>query len=134
FLGRAGMLQHEASPLDVQRVRYLDNSAVVPQIKEGDKSQDNPATKGIGLEATAGERPIVTGTDAEQPVDAPSAYVTLKEKGSGQSLGTYLVSDHLHPQPVLVNGKTYELSLRFKRTYKPYSLYLSKFSNDRYLG
>src|SRR5437762_1983199 len=37
-------------------------------------------------------------------------------------------------QTIRAGGKEYQLSLRFKRTYKPYSIYLSQFKFDRYAG
>src|SRR5262249_44932763 len=126
-------IHHEDLPFDVEPLRYLQNSDLA-RIKEGEKPKDNPATQGAGLNAMAAERPIVTGAAADEKVDAPSAYVTLKDKSSGQSLGTYLVSVALNPQPVVVNGKTYELALRFKRTYKPYSVHLIEFTHEVYLG
>jgi hypothetical protein len=37
-------------------------------------------------------------------------------------------------QQVSIDGKTYDLFLRSKRTYKPYSIHLTEFRHDRYLG
>src|SRR5260370_13712625 len=39
-----------------------------------------------------------------------------------------------HPQQVSVDGKTYDVFLRSKRTYKPYSIHLNEFRHDRYMG
>ena len=62
-----------------------------------------------------------------------SAYVTLRR--GAQELGTYLVSLHLPtPQRVDVDGKTYQVALRFKRYYKPYTVALLRFDHDKYLG
>jgi hypothetical protein len=77
--------------------------------------------------------PEESGTDSK--VDVPSAYVTFKKKGSGESLGTYLVSVWLsNPEKVKVDDKIYDVSLRFKRTYEPFTLHLIKFSHDVYPG
>jgi ABC-type transport system involved in cytochrome c biogenesis permease subunit len=66
-------------------------------------------------------------------VDLPSAFVTLT--GKGQTFGPYLLTVMTRqPQVVEVGGRRYEVSLRFERDYKPYSLYLKKFSFDRYTG
>jgi ABC-type transport system involved in cytochrome c biogenesis permease subunit len=35
---------------------------------------------------------------------------------------------------VTVDGKKYDVSLRWKRTYKPYTIHLNHFTHDRYLG
>src|SRR5690606_17390512 len=62
-----------------------------------------------------------------------SAYLTLST--AGQNLGTYLVSLFMdRPQEIKVGDKTYTLSLRFKRLYKPYTMHLIDFRHDKYLG
>src|SRR5262249_19630238 len=71
--------------------------------------------------------------ESDQKVDKASCYLQFLDK-QGQDLGTYLFSLDVTPQSVVVDGKTYEVSLRFKRTYKPYSIHLIKFSFDRYMG
>jgi ABC-type transport system involved in cytochrome c biogenesis permease subunit len=65
----------------------------------------------------------------------------LFSKPDGKSLGTYLVSQlfidddfQTINQPVDVNGHAYDLSLRFKRLYHPYSLTLKKFDLTHYVG
>ena len=69
-----------------------------------------------------------------QTVDQPAAYVELFSKATGESLGTYLVAAALPEQPIEVDGPTYDLALRFKRSYYPYSLTLKDFRFDRYVG
>jgi hypothetical protein len=131
ILRKGGLIQHGALPVDVEVVHYMLNSALLKEVPPG---MDNPATAGAGRSVMAQERAEVTGTDPEQKVDAPSAYVQFKKKGTGESLGTYLVSLWLNSQPLVVDGKTYDLSLRFKRTYKPYTVHLIKFSHEIYIG
>ncbi len=99
-----------------------------------DPQAKNAATAGAGLTHRAVELPEVSGTNTEQTVDIPSAYITLWEKGGEKELGTYLVSAHLKPQPVEVDGKTYEIALRFKHVYKPYRIELIAFDHDRFPG
>jgi len=76
----------------------------------------------------------VSGTDPNQRVDVPSTYVTVYRKGSDQALGTYLVSLWLEAQPIELDGRRVEIVLRWRRTYKPYTLHLIDFRHDRYLG
>jgi ABC-type transport system involved in cytochrome c biogenesis permease subunit len=38
------------------------------------------------------------------------------------------------PQPIEVNGKTYDMQLRFRRYYRPYRVELIDFSHDKYTG
>ena len=75
-----------------------------------------------------------SGTDADQKVDLSSAYVKLLAKETGTPIGTYLVSGHLLPQSVVVDGKSYSIALRFKRDYKPYIVELTNVQKDDYLG
>ena len=135
-LNRGGTIHDDALPFDVEVHQYMLNSALLKEIP-ADKA--NPATKGDGLAVMAIEKPEVSGTDQEQKVDLAAAYVTLKKKDSGESLGTYLVSPWLSlydrpPQKVTVDGKTYDLELRPQRTYKPYTIYLNKFTHEVYPG
>jgi ABC-type transport system involved in cytochrome c biogenesis permease subunit len=117
-------------PFDVQLERWMVHSAILDEVPGA-----NPATKGLGLKMTASERPEVAGTDTNQTADVPSAYVTLYKKGTDESLGTWLFSVWLTgDQKLTIDGKTYDLALRFKRTYKPYSVYLKKFTHEYYDG
>jgi hypothetical protein len=137
MLKKEGTIQHELLPFDVEVVRYLTNSDRPVDVQPG---EPNPATAGDGLTLAAVPRPDVSGADPDQTIDFPSAYIRLKKKESGESLGTYLVSmwwsDYLQmlgkvrPQQVKVNDKTYNVYLRSKRIYKPYTLHLKKFHHE----
>ncbi len=101
--------------------------------------EENPATTGSGLLAVAVERSEASGASSNQRIDVPAAYVKLTKKGGSGPLGTYLVTawlptPEMPPQTVTVDGKTYEIALRFMRTYKPYSLELLEFRHDKYVG
>ena len=86
-------ISNDELPFDVRCVRYMPNSNV-PRIPPG-LDGDNLADKGIGTAYQAIDLPPSAGTDADQAVDFASAYVELKDKTSGQSLGTYLISQHI---------------------------------------
>jgi hypothetical protein len=69
--------------------------------------------------------------------DFPSAFIELTK--DGKSLGTYLVSLWFTlavptPQIVEVDGKSYDIQIRPRRYYKPFSLKLHKFTHERYTG
>src|SRR5262249_44499857 len=130
-------IQHELLPFDIEVVKYLPNSSEPGPAKPG---LDNPATAGDGVAFLVQPRDAVSGTNSEE-TDFPSAYVTFKEKGTGKSLGTYLVSLWFsyplapsRPQHLKYNGKTYDISLRYQRTYKPYTFHLKEFHHDVYEG
>ena len=122
-------------PVTVRVVAYYPNAEIVrPQESEG--GTPSVATAGVGLMVRAVARARAGGTDMDS-TDYPSAYVTLS--AGGKDLKTWLVSTYpiplfQWPQQVVVDGKTYLLSLRFKRYYKPYRMHLVKFSHDVYPG
>lgn len=130
LLKKGSVVRHDLLPFDVEVVKFMTNSALAKPAS----GTENPATAGDGLSAVAVEKPEVSGVDPEQSLDIPSAYVTFRKKGGGEKLGTFLVSVWLDPQPIPLDGKPYELALRFKRTYKPYTMHLISFRFDRYLG
>jgi hypothetical protein len=130
LLTNGAVIHDEELPFDIEVVKYMKNSALT----DGPPPKDNPATVGAGLSTGVAEKPEGRGVDKDQRIDAPSAYITFKKKGSDQPLGTYLVSMWLREQPVEVDGKKYEVSLRSKRTYKPYTVHLDRFDHDLYPG
>jgi hypothetical protein len=136
FLQRKGIIGNEKLPFDVVVDRYMVNSAV-ENAAAAPAGFKNPANAGDGLGMIALEQKEVSGTKSE--IDIPAAYITLRAKGKDQSLGTYLVTPWFPTQKtpgqqVDVDGKPYYIAMRFKRTYKPFSLHLIKFSFDRYPG
>jgi hypothetical protein len=133
-----GLVQRDELPFDIEVLKYMRNCELRSASAIGGAA-NNPATAGSGLLAVAVERPEASGTDASQRVDVPAAYVKLTKKGGAEPLGTYLVTvwlpaPELPPQTVMVDGKTYEIALRFARSYKPYSLELLEFRHDKYVG
>jgi ABC-type transport system involved in cytochrome c biogenesis permease subunit len=138
LLRRGGVLRDDHLPFDVEVVRYMVNSAIQDKVPPGTA---NPATAGEGRHLLAVEQPPVSGTNSKE-MDLASAYVTLRARDSGESLGTYLTSIWLTDaamnfppaQAVRVGGKDYDVSLRFKRTYKPYAIHLLQFKRETYEG
>lgn len=136
ILQKGGLIRNDELPFDVEVNRYLVNSAPPGPVSSG---ADNPATAGLGLEYLAAERPEGSKVDPDQSADYPSAYLTFHKKGTGESLGTYLLTPWFDgtgeaAQKVTLDGKTYEVELRFKHNYKPYTIHLLKFTHDVYPG
>jgi len=133
--GNDGLISHDQLPFDVLVAQWMPNSqlfgpAIAPP---GLKPQ---ATHGFGTRIVAQPTPPVTGVE-DQTIDAPTAYIELYDQG--QKLGKWLVSLYIDdPQPVTVGeksgGKTYGISLRFKRSYKPYTMHLIDFKHDKFVG
>lgn len=116
-------------PCTVEVKEYFRNSLLQP----ARPGQPNLADSGDGMSQVALPRDSGSGTDASGKVDLASSYVTLTNK-DGSPVGTYLVSALLDEQQVKIGERTYELSLRFKRTYKPYQVTLIDVRKDDYLG
>jgi ABC-type transport system involved in cytochrome c biogenesis permease subunit len=161
FLKDGEKIKDEMSllPFDIKVVKYLQNSDLGPV----EKGVPNPATHGAGRELVAKEVEAGVGTSSDGKVDESAVYVEIFKKGTNESLGTYLLSllqsrfsesrersglsdaqlrtrtgpfvlKLSEPTIVTVDGKPYQLALRFKRTYKPYSLKLIDVRSDKYLG
>ena len=131
YLSGEKTIQDDALPFDVEVIEYFKNAAIV-RLAAGEAS---PATIGEGLQFKAVPNRTGVGTDTSGQIDMPAAYVKFVKKGSTESLGTFLLSSITDlPDQVPIDGKTYDVALRFKRTYKPYSLHLVDFRFDRYLG
>src|SRR5262245_51309415 len=132
FLRDGGVSGQKLLPCDVELVGgYMVNSYLP---KEPPADAPNPATAGESRKRVAIEKPPVTGTETGGKVDIPSAYVELKDKRTGARLGVFLLSGHLQPQTVVIDGVKYQVSLRPRRTYKPYSITLLEARRDDYLG
>jgi hypothetical protein len=123
------VVKNAALPFDVKVENFMKNSELRDRMAD-DRAQGD---KGAALVHVAEPRAEVSGTSKKQTSDMPSAYLTLMTK-DGQTIGTYLTSLHLNPQPVQVGDKTYKVALRFKQTYRPYSVELVQFRFDRWEG
>jgi hypothetical protein len=127
---KGGTITAADLPFDIEVVRWMVNS----RVKAAKDEQTNLANAGVGKQHVAVEQGEVEGVATKQSIDMPSTYLKLTSK-DGKDLGIYLFTTFLsEPQTITVDGKPYEVSLRFKHTYKPYSLTLEEFRFDRYVG
>ncbi len=123
---KGATIEYEALPFTISLSGWMPNSQLLRAMGP------TPANRGIGREAVAQEIPRVRGVDGAQ-TDVPAMYATLHR--GGEELGTWLLSPNLiDAQAVEVDGKTYGIALRFKRTYKPYRLHLIEFRHDKFVG
>ncbi|MCA9120740.1 MAG: cytochrome c biogenesis protein CcsA [Planctomycetaceae bacterium] len=140
FLRDGKTIQHEELPFDIEIVDYYRNS----DLKDVGPDAENKATAGKGLETVALEVRGGSGADSSGEVDMSSAYIRFLEKGGSKDIGTYMLSQVVlrsrgggllnFDETVPVDGKDYHVELRFKRTYKPYSLRLIDVRKDDYIG
>ena len=121
-------------PFDVEVVEFQINS----MRRMASPADQNLATAGTGLKEVAVPVDPVSGTDMSGEVNRSAAYVRLLKKGSDEALGVYLVGleDWFAgaSEKVPVDGKTYDVSLRYKHMYKPYSMHLIDVKQDVYMG
>ena len=135
-------ITHPDLPFDLRVSEFYINS----NLERADTTeQSNPATQGAGVQNVAVPVRSVVGVGVDQGVNLPSVYFEAFDKDSGESLGVWLASMSrvelpnggfalLPVQEIGVNGAAYRMELRFKRTYKDYSLTLNHFRFDRYIG
>jgi hypothetical protein len=132
LLRQGGTIHHAELPVDIDVVRYVGNCTLT---EDPPPPTENLATRGFGLETGVVEQPLGRGVDPNQKRDMPAAYLALKDKKTGQALGVYLVSPWFSvPQKVEIGGTTYQLALRFRRSYRPFTFHLKELRYENYHG
>lgn len=128
-LAQAGSLQHAKLPFQVKVKAYYPNASL--QMGEPSERPGGPvATNGIGTRVQVIPLALTYKQDER---NLPAAFVEIV--GPAGIVGTWVVSPVVGmPQTFTFEGRTWELTFRFKRSYKPFSLTLLKFSHDKYPG
>jgi hypothetical protein len=115
------------TPISFKVHRYLRNAEL---LRKGPGAPPSGATAGIGPDVSLRALAAAPNDDT---VEVRAALV--EPIANGKSYGKWLVSTGLGaPQTFVHAGRSYELSMRFARSYLPYSLTLKKFSHDVYPG
>lgn len=141
--GRA--FQHEALPFNIELIHAMKNSELVPISQtSGTAALPNPATTGLGKQFIARQiSPVRPNSDA---INEAAAYIRLTPKSMGDREQTVLLAQRFcdastmyvgladSPESVTFGGKTYEIAMRNRRNYKPYSLTLRDIRKDDYIG
>ncbi len=134
LLERQQSFQHPKLPFRIRVESYFPNSALLQQT-EGGALPSSATNKGLAVEMklVPEERPETTKQNEK---NAPSAIVELI--GTDGSLGVWLASvwlgDELPAQTFQDSGRIFEIALRVKREYLPFSVELIDFTHDRYPG
>ncbi|MFQ5731466.1 MAG: cytochrome c biogenesis protein CcsA [Planctomycetaceae bacterium] len=124
------VIDYEPLPFRLEVVRYMKNSSY----RRG-RDPESPVTRGRGLTETVEQIAPGSGTDSGSSFDMASAYVDVIDRKTSKSVGVYLFTQHRPgEQAVTAGGKTFGVSLRSKRIYKPYSMHLIDARGDTYLG
>ncbi len=122
-------IQRPELPFTLKPLAYYPNT-VLQMKTQAPTAPESGADRDIGARLAVTPVPL-TYKDNER--NLPSVLVELN--GAGGSLGKWLLSPWLmDSQRFDYEGRTYELSLRFKREYKPFTLQLLDFTHDRYPG
>ncbi len=128
-LARGGTIQYARLPFTIHTLAYYPNSTLQSRSRSPGAAP-SPADQGFGPDFVAAPQPITYRPDED---NLPSAFVELS--GPEGRLGTWLVSAlFAEPQGFSYQGRSWQLMLRPKRYYYPFSLTLLKFSHDRYPG
>jgi len=121
-------VQHPKLPFLVRVKDFHPNATV--QMREA--SAPAPATPISGMGSRIAMIPLPM-TYKPDEINRPGALVELT--GADGPLGTWLVSPMLGaPQTFSVQGHTWEIALRLKRYYQPFSIKLLKVTHDVYPG
>ncbi len=140
------VIADERLPVNVKVLKYFPNSRLKRVTDDKDPSQENLATKGLGLREIAISANKAGGTDGA--INVPSAYVELFHKESGESLGVYMVSQAISDAELLMPGEPvndefdsvkvgetkYDIGLRLHREVKPYWVQLEDVRRVDYSG
>jgi ABC-type transport system involved in cytochrome c biogenesis permease subunit len=135
LLKRKQVASHTDLPWDVELVEFMVNSRREP-VTTGEQ---NLATAGTGLRERAVPTTPISGTDRSGKMNLPAAYVRfIPPDSSTDQDAVFLVSlDRWmmqQPERLQVGGRTYEVWLRYRHMYKPYSLQLIDVRKDDYMG
>ena len=119
-----------ASPIcrsTIQVHRWLPNSRLARARSPAKRTRPRPASACIKLPTRLRRRPASARTPRKS-ISRPPTSSCFPRRPANRS-ARYLVSHGLIDQPVEVDGRTYDLALRFKRIYHPYTLTLKDFAS-----
>ena len=121
-------IQHAGMPFSLRVKEYFLNSKV--QERNANSAEPPASTQGVGARATVRALPQVTVMEER---DVPAAVVEVVTKEG--SLGSWLVSEYIEKtQEFSYGNQVFQLALRPRRHYKPFSIQLLNFTHDVYQG
>ncbi len=134
-LGTDGIVDVEGSPFRLEIINYYPNTQLF-SVKPGDPTV--PGAVGLARFVSAQQKTEVTGVGGSE-VNSASAYVRVLDRNDND-LGTYLISQQLYDDndfeldTIEADGETWQIALRFRHIYKPYSVTLNSTSRVNYTG
>jgi hypothetical protein len=137
-LAKGGEIRDARLPFVLRVKNYWPNASIFeePPIKANIPagSLKPQATAGLLKDDYVLPQPLTTDMDLR---DVPAAVVEVvgEADSTHRSYGSFLVYSGVSArQSFTVDGKSYEIALRFARYYKPYSIQLLNFTHERYKG
>lgn len=134
LLANGQPLTHAETPFTVEVLAYHPNAPI-------GLAEKNPGSRPVAADqGVAARMPLAV---FPQPLDRTvnginTATALVRLSAGGESLGTWLVSnimdENFPPQQFSHDGRTYEIAMRFTRSYVPYWIELLEFRHDRYPG
>jgi hypothetical protein len=123
------VIQNPKLPFVLRPIAYFPN-AVLRARSQMPTAPPSMATMGEGTEMVVEPAPITYKPDEN---NWPTSYVELT--GPEGSLGIWLVSAMLEePQSFTYQGRTWQLALRARRDYLPFTVRMDRFTHDIYPG
>lgn len=140
--GTDRVIDDEALPAKLRIVEYMKNSTLEP-ITEG---EENPATTGRGLSLTAKRlRPLGAAIMDDRNISA--AYVQVIDRETDEPVETVMLSQQINDlaqltaslqsdeyETVTIDGKPFQLAIRFRQQRKPYEVHLKDVERINYSG
>jgi hypothetical protein len=116
------------APFTLKVLKFYENSSL--ENRPPNSTEPAAATQGVGTRAILKALPRVTVMDRR---DIPTVVFELLI--GDRSLGTWIASEYINsPQTLTHEGRQYQVELRLRRHYKPFSLHLLEFRHDLYPG
>ncbi len=126
-LRKGATLSDTNLPFQIQIREYWSNANLSDQAIAGAVSTS--ANQGAAKDFLV--LPAAKTTEMDKR-DLPCAVIELFD--GEQSIGTWLTSAILNPQTIQHKNKTFDLALRYRRYYEPFSLSLLKATHEKYKG
>ena len=139
--GSDQLIDDPSLPAKLKIVKWMKNSS----LSRLDADFENPATTGNGLQYMA--RPAESQGGAMQGGNIAAAYVQVIDKKTDQPIDTVLLSQSINDsaqlfaamqpdeyEPVTIDGKPFELALRYRQERKPYDVLLKDVEKLDYSG
>jgi len=134
-LAGGSVIQDAALPFDVKCIDWHANSNLV-RVAPGEMPA---ATDGYGHDYRIEPVPVIDGVSGESKQrNWAVGVVELLDRKSGKLIGVHLVSQLAEANDVrdtvTVDGVPWQIGLRLKHIYKPYSISLDDVSSENYVG